>query len=200
MSWNFLHLRSKYQNVELMKRLKLFLSNVQAADGEPSLELTQAMLNPPEILKDPRIKEPLFKELTLSPPPLVATNTTNSVVGGLASSSRLIVIDPSFNLDERFVYNNEAAAAANSLTTTTATTTTTSGEYTSRGGSFAAINNLYFELNTSLSKMVEKDFFLQFSNAWKYLTFVKFSKSVQNRFFCSHSLKVKFFINSKTVI
>ncbi len=42
-------MRSKYQNIELIKRVKLFLTQVHSAGAEPSLELTQTMLNPPVI-------------------------------------------------------------------------------------------------------------------------------------------------------
>lgn len=152
LSWNFLHLRARYQNLDLMKRAKTFLNNIHSAEAESSLELTQAMLNPPEILKDPRIKEPLFKELT----------------------SNTIVEDEAMMFNESFEMASAQQQHPESIIK----------------HSPVSIYNLKFELNSCLAKMVEKDFFHEFANAWKYLAFFKFNKSVQNRLFCSHSIRL----------
>lgn len=143
-SWNFLHLRSKYQNLELIKKVKLFLNNLHSADYESTLDLTPAMTNIPEILK---LKEPLFKLLLID-----------------ESNSNDLHKDVNKALNESIEMNAKSTPYS--------------------------LNNLNFELNIRLSKMVEKDMFQEFANAWKYLAFFKFSKSVLIKCFGLHSLKV----------
>ena len=58
MSWTFLHLKSKYQNLVLIEQLRQSLNQIKKIDLDGTFELTAFMLNPPEILK---LKEPLFK-------------------------------------------------------------------------------------------------------------------------------------------
>ncbi len=61
LSWSFLHLKAKYQNLILIQQLRHTLSHIQKVDFDRSFNLSQVMLNPPDIL---RLKEPLFKQVS----------------------------------------------------------------------------------------------------------------------------------------
>lgn len=82
-SWNLLHLKAKYQNLELIKRVKQFLIHLQSSDANSTFDLTPSMLDPPEILK---LKEPLYKLSTIS------NESVNSFNENLVSFQ----IDPEF--------------------------------------------------------------------------------------------------------
>ena len=58
LSWNFLHVKSKYQNLVLIEKVRQSLISIRQADFDRSFDITSFILNPPEILK---LKEPLFK-------------------------------------------------------------------------------------------------------------------------------------------
>ena len=60
LSWNYLHVKSKYQNLFLIEKVRQHLILIRQADLDRTFEITSTMLNPPEILK---LKEPLFKIL-----------------------------------------------------------------------------------------------------------------------------------------
>jgi len=65
LSWNFLHIKAKYQNLILTQQLKHTLNHIQKLDFDRSFTLTSLMLKPPDIL---RLKEPLFKLTSLPVP------------------------------------------------------------------------------------------------------------------------------------
>ena len=58
LSWNFLHVKSKYQNLVLIEKVRRSLILIRQVDFDRSFDITSFILNPPEILK---LKEPLFK-------------------------------------------------------------------------------------------------------------------------------------------
>lgn len=58
LSWSFLHVKSKYQNLYLIEQVRQCLMLIKKSDLDSSFDVTSSMLNPPEILK---LKEPLFK-------------------------------------------------------------------------------------------------------------------------------------------
>jgi len=62
-SWNFLHLKARYQNLVLIEQIRQALNHIQKIDNDKTFELTGPMLNPPELLK---LKEPLFKLVLLN--------------------------------------------------------------------------------------------------------------------------------------
>lgn len=62
-SWNFLHLKARYQNLVLIEQIRHALNHIQSIDHDKMFDLTTSMLNPPELLK---LKEPLFKFIQLS--------------------------------------------------------------------------------------------------------------------------------------
>ncbi len=62
-SWDFLHLKARYQNLVLIEQIRCTLNNIQSIDHDKSFDLTATMLNPPELLK---LKEPLFKFIQLN--------------------------------------------------------------------------------------------------------------------------------------
>ncbi len=62
-SWDFLHLKAKYQNLVLIEQIRQALNHIQKIDNDKTFELTTLMLNPPELLK---LKEPLFKLIVLN--------------------------------------------------------------------------------------------------------------------------------------
>ena len=64
LSWNFLHVKSKYQNLVLIEKVRKSLISIRQVDFDRSFDIASFMLNPPEIL---RLKEPLFK-ISLSNP------------------------------------------------------------------------------------------------------------------------------------
>lgn len=77
LSWNFLHLKAKYQNVVLIHQLRHALNHIQKIDFDRSFTLTNLMLTPPEILT---FKEPLFK---ITSPPVNPNNNNNSELNDL---------------------------------------------------------------------------------------------------------------------
>ena len=74
LSWSFLNLKAKYQNLVLIQQIRHTLSHIQKVDFDRSFSLSQVMLNPPDIL---RLKEPLFKQI--SSQLINATHTPNEV-------------------------------------------------------------------------------------------------------------------------
>ncbi len=64
LSWNFLHVKSKYQNLVLIEKVRKSLVLIRQADFNRTFDVTSFMLNPPEILK---LKEPLFKISVANP-------------------------------------------------------------------------------------------------------------------------------------
>ncbi|CAF0823180.1 unnamed protein product [Brachionus calyciflorus] len=94
-SWDALQLKAKYQNVDLLKRIKQYLNQMQLSMANSQFELSPSMLDPPEILA--KFKEPLYKLSNDS-----MTNENNQMQKSTFSLQNL-----NFELNNRTIKNNE---------------------------------------------------------------------------------------------
>lgn len=156
-----------------MKKVKTFLQNLPIS--ESSLKLTECMFNPPDILN---LKEPLFK--------LVIPNDVNMTGDGQETGS--FAYRQNFNYQHHHNHHqhhhqhhhgqqqqqhNQQAPPQQQL-----------------HHHMFSFNNLNFELNSCLNKIIEKKQFNEYANEWKLLAFFKFNKTAMNKYFSLHSLKI----------
>lgn len=97
-SWNFLHLKTRYQNTILIEQIRRALNNIQKIDYDRTFELTSFMLNPPEILK---LKEPLFKLILLNDHKNLSNDDFNNEIMNETTSNVFKIGNSNFELNIR---------------------------------------------------------------------------------------------------
>jgi hypothetical protein len=167
-SWNFLHMKAKYQNSVLINQIRRTIALVQTSDIDRTFDLTASMLKPPDILK---LKEPLFKLLLLNEGSVTQkvleqdqVSGGSGVSGGVGSGIGIGSASGSSNL----------ATGLNQLNMQVFT-----------------MNNLSFQLNIRTNKREMEREFVEFARAWHHLAFWHhYSSSWLTRYFGMHSLKL----------